>query len=177
MSQTSYLAVVLEGGQVQSVILQEWPARIPQPRVVVVDYDIECADEEDLTHFSIGAVPMIALCHSEIPDVYETFKRALSPKAVLEALGEPVDCGGIDPHENRLKTEVEPSLTDSLTGYLRQDPARREEVRNFPDWPRMARRELDRRSARLLEVLPDDALDAIARGEIDLAGLAGKIPG
>jgi hypothetical protein len=77
--------------------------------------------------------------------------------------------------EAHLKTPIEQFLTDYLTGYVRHDPARREQVRNFPDWPGLARRELDRRGARLLEALSDDALDAIARGEVDLAGLAEKI--
>jgi hypothetical protein len=74
------------------------------------------------------------------------------------------------------QTPVEQSLTHYLTGYVRHHPALREQVRNFPDWPGQARRELDRRSARFLEILPDDVLDAIVRGEVDLARLAGKIP-
>ena len=162
MSQTPSLAVVLDGGLVQSLIVQDWPAQLPPPRVVIVDYDIDGADENDLTHFSLGGKPEIALCHSEIPDRYEDFKVALSPRAILTALGEPVD-------------PIEQSLTGYLTGYIGQEPARREQVRSVPDWPDKARRELDRRSARLLEALPDDELRAIARGEVDLVDLAGKI--
>jgi hypothetical protein len=73
------------------------------------------------------------------------------------------------------QTPIEQSLAEYLAGYVGNDPARREQVRNFPDWPGLARRELDRRGARLLEILPDDVLDAIARGEVDLAGLVEKI--
>ena len=163
MSQTPSLAVVLDGGLVQSLIVQDWPAQLPLPRVVVVDYVIDGADEEELTHFPIGERQEVALCRNEIPDRYEDFKDALSPRAILTALGEPVD-------------PIEQSLTGYLTGYIGQEPARREQVRSFPDWPDRARRELDRRSARLLEALPDDALRAIARGEVDLVDLAGKIP-
>ncbi|MDR0578697.1 MAG: hypothetical protein LBI87_14495 [Candidatus Accumulibacter sp.] len=174
MSQTPYLAVILEGGQLHSVLLQEWPEQIPPPRIVVVDYDIDGVDEEELTHFSIGNQPQVALCRSEIPDRYEDYRAALSPKALWAALGEPVDSA--DSHEKRRQTPIEQSLTAYLTGYLHHDPARREQLPDCSDWPCMARRELDRRSARFLEALPDDLLGAIAQGEVDLTGLAGKIP-
>lgn len=85
------IAIVLEGGLVQSVIVEDWPLPISLPRVVVVDYDIGDADEDDLTSFFIGDTPVQALCHSQAPDVYETFKVALSPHAVLAARGESVD--------------------------------------------------------------------------------------
>ena len=163
MNQTPYLAVVLDGGLIQSCIVQDWPAQIPPLRVVVVDYDIDGADEEDLTHFSIGGSQNVARCHSETPDRYEDYMAALSPRAVWKALGAPED-------------PIEQSLTSYLTGYIGKEAARKEQVRGFPGWPDMARRELDRRNARLLEALPDDELRAIARGEVDLADLAGKIP-
>jgi hypothetical protein len=174
-----YLAVVLEGGLVQIILSQEWPAHIPPPRVVIVDYDIDGVDKEDLTHFSIGGKPMIALCRSEMPESYEDLQTALSPKAIWAALddGGPEDSGGADAHENRVPTRIEQSLSDYLTGYVGKDPVRREDVRDCPDWPCLARRELDRRRARILEDFSDEALAAIARGEVDLAGLAGKIPG
>jgi hypothetical protein len=174
MSQTPFIAVVLEGGMVQTTTVQDWPDSVPLPRVVIVDYDIDGADEEDLTHFSIGNSSMVALCRSEVPDRYEDFRTTLSPKAILAALGEPVDA---DPPKPRVKTPVEQSLTDYLAGYFRHDPALREEVRNTPDWQDLARRELARRRARLLEILPDDELQAIARGEVDPAELVNRIPG
>jgi hypothetical protein len=174
MSQIPSLAVVLEGGLVRSTLVQGWPDSVPLPRIVIVDYDIDGADEDDLMHFSIGNSPTTARCHSEIPGRYEDFSTALSPKDVLAALGETVDAG---PPEPRGKTPVEQSLTDTLTGYVRHDPVLREQVRNTPDWPGLARRELARRRARFLEILPDDELQAIARGEVDLAELADRIPG
>jgi hypothetical protein len=170
MSQTPYLAVILKGGQIQSFIVQEWPDRVPLPDTVVVDYDIDGIDEENLTHFFNGDTQETAFCYSGIYDRYKNDKTLLSPKAVLAALDE-LDNSGEDE-----KTRIEQSLSDYLKGYLRDDPGRRKELSDFPDWPRMARLELDRRSARLLKVLPDDLLHAIARGEVDLAGLAGKIP-
>ena len=109
---------------------------------------------------------------AKVPDRYEDYPAALSPKALWAALDEPDDAED-DP---RLPTPIEASLTDYLTGYVGKDPTRREELRNFPGWPDMARRELERRNARFLEALPNDLLQAIAQGEVDLAGLAGKIP-
>ena len=174
MSHTPYLAVIIEGGQMQSVLLQEWPGQIPLPRIVV-DYDSDGADEEALTHFSIGGDANVALCRREIPESHEDCQAALSPKALWAALDEPGDAG-IDPRERRLQTPIEASLIDYLTGYAGKDPDRRKQVRDFPDWPDMARRELDRRSVQILEDFPDDALQAIARGEVDLARLVGEIP-
>jgi hypothetical protein len=179
MSQIPSLAVVVQDGQVRSVIAQDWPGQtllpIP-PRVVVVDYDTDGTLAEELTRFFIGAVPMHALCRKVVLDVYEDGQTVLSPRAVLAALDEPVEAGGIDPGGNRRQTPVESSLIDYLKGYVRHDPVRRARLRDFPDWPGMARRELDRRGARLLEILPDDALDAIARGKVDLARVVDEIP-
>jgi hypothetical protein len=78
---------------------------------------------------------------------------------------------------NQAIAQIEASLIAYLTGYLGNDPARREQMQNFPDWQRLARLELEMRDARFLTVLPDEELSAIARGEVDLALLAGKIPG
>ena len=150
---------------------------IPLPRVVIVDYDIDGVDEEDLTHFSIGAIREIASCHCEIPSRYEELKVSLSPKAILAALGEEDALSGANPEEKPSRTPIESSLADYLAGYIGNDPFRRREVLDFPDWPRLARRELEWRSARLLEGLPDEALNAIAQGKVDLARLVGKIPG
>lgn len=163
MSQPPYLAVVLKDGRMQSAVLEDWPVRIPRLRVVVVDYDIDGADEGNLTHFSVDGQQKAAHCQRALPDKYDDIEITLSPKAVWEALSAPED-------------SIEQSLTNYLTGYIGKEAARKEQVRGFPGWPDIARRELDRRNARLLEALPDDELRAIARGEVDLADLAGKIP-
>jgi hypothetical protein len=78
--------------------------------------------------------------------------------------------------KNQTIAQIEASLIARLTGYLDHDPARREQMQNFPDWQRLARQERERRATRFIEALPDDALDAIAQGKIDLVALAGKIP-
>jgi len=90
MSSPASMAVVLDGGFVQCVIAQNWPSTVPLPRLVVVDYDTEGADEEEITQFSIGDTTAEAICRVEPVSVYESFDKALSPTAVLAALGEPI---------------------------------------------------------------------------------------
>ena len=91
MSRNPAMAVVIEGGLVQTIIVQAWPAEIPLPRIVIVDYDIEGASEDEITRFSIGSDPAEAFCRGEVPQVYEALADALSPKVVLAALGDGVD--------------------------------------------------------------------------------------
>ena len=69
MPQPPYIAVVIEGGLIQTVITEHWPSQLPQPRIVVVDYDKEGSDDE-LTQFSIGDEIMEALCHIEVPSSF-----------------------------------------------------------------------------------------------------------
>lgn len=97
MSTPSSMAVVLDGGLVQAVIVQDWPSIVPLPRLVVVDHDIEGADDDELTQFRIADTATEAVCHVEPISVYESFDKALSPKTVLTALGEPADQEIVDP--------------------------------------------------------------------------------
>lgn len=90
MPPTSSIAVVLEGGLVQAFIVQDWPAQLALPRVVIVDHDTEGADREELTSFRIGPDAVEAFCRGEDPLVYTSQADVLSPRAVLAALGEPV---------------------------------------------------------------------------------------
>lgn len=87
MSPLPCIAVVIEGGIVQTILIESWPDQFPLPRFVVVDYDKEGADERELTEFVIGNEIVEALCHVEVPSTYESFDRpAVSPCAVLAAL-------------------------------------------------------------------------------------------
>ncbi|MGP3790498.1 hypothetical protein [Pseudomonas sp. B392_1p] len=89
MPQAPYIAVVVEGGVIQTVITEHWPSDLPRPRIVVVDYDKDGAGKNELTEFCIGDEILEALCHVEVPTPFEAFdKPALSPRAVLTALGE-----------------------------------------------------------------------------------------
>ena len=91
MSRNPAMAVVIEGGLVQTIIIQAWPAEIPLPRIVIVDYDIEGTSDDEITRFSIGSDPAEAFCRGEVPQVYEALADALSPKVVLAALGDVLD--------------------------------------------------------------------------------------
>jgi hypothetical protein len=114
MSQTPSLAVVIEGGLVQYVTVQDWPASLPLPRVAVVDYDTEGAEDEDVTRFSLAGETLEALCYSETPEVYEPSAEVLSPRALLAAIGEAVDDGqarlSLAPrHEGTLMSDTPPA--------------------------------------------------------------------
>lgn len=88
MARTPSIAVVIEGGLVKVTLVEDWPGQVPLPRVVIVDYDNEGASDDELTTFNIGNEVLDARCHEETPSVYESFtKPALSPRAVLRALG------------------------------------------------------------------------------------------
>lgn len=91
MSQTPLLAIVLEGGLVQWLIAEAWPVQLPLPCIVIVDYDTEGAGENEITTFAIGDLPVKALCRAATPVVSESYENFLSPKAVLTAMGRPVD--------------------------------------------------------------------------------------
>ena len=87
MSKIACIAIVIEGGLVQTTLIERWPDQLPLPRIVVVDYDKDGADETELTEFAIGNEVVEALCHVEVPSVYESFDQpALSPCTVLAAL-------------------------------------------------------------------------------------------
>lgn len=75
-----------------------------------------------------------------------------------------------------MKTAIEQSLTDYLGGYTRNNPANLAHVINYPDWQRMAALELDRRASRLLSMLPEEELQAIAEGRVSLPDLARNLP-
>lgn len=97
MSRTPSFAVVLEGGLVQAILVQDWPDHQSLPPFAVVDYDTEGADDDEITRFSIGDSETEAVCRSETPTVHEKLPGSLSPRAVLTALSEPVDDGVSDP--------------------------------------------------------------------------------
>lgn len=88
MSFNPSFAVVLEGGLVQAIVAQDWPTHLPLPAFAVVDYDAEGAADDEITR--VGDAGAEAVCRSEVPSVFEAIPGALSPRAVLAALGEPV---------------------------------------------------------------------------------------
>lgn len=97
MSRNPSFAVVLEGGLVQTILVQDWPSYLPLPPFAVVDYDTEGADDDEITQFPIGTTDAEAVCRGETPTVHEALADSLSPRAVLTALDEPVVDSGPDP--------------------------------------------------------------------------------
>lgn len=83
MSQAPYIAVVLDGGLVQTIIVEAWPPVMPLPCIVIVDYDIDDADDDELTVFTIGTDEYEAYCRCVEPIVYESLDTALSPRNLL----------------------------------------------------------------------------------------------
>jgi hypothetical protein len=90
---TPSIAIVLSGGDVLSVIIQEWPDSIPMPLAAIVDCDIQGVAEENLTHILVDKIPMVAVCRFEVPESYEDVKIKPSPKEILATFGQFVDSG------------------------------------------------------------------------------------
>ena len=90
MPRNPSFAVVLEGGLVQAIVVQDWPDHLPLPPFAVVDYDTEGAASDEITRFDIGNAEAEAVCRSDTPAVFESLPDALSPRIVLAALDDPV---------------------------------------------------------------------------------------
>jgi hypothetical protein len=90
MSQPSSFAVVLEGDLFHDIVVQDWPEHLPLPVFTIVDYDIEGVPNDELIRLVAGDTSTYALCRSEAVTVFESTPGALSPRAVLAALDEPV---------------------------------------------------------------------------------------
>ncbi|UDM06146.1 hypothetical protein LG409_12155 [Halomonas sp. NyZ770] len=90
MSRNPSFAVVLEGGLVQAIVVQDWPGHLPLPPFAVVDYNTEGAADDEIVRFDIGNTEAEALCRSDTPTVFESLPDALSPRIVLAALDGPV---------------------------------------------------------------------------------------
>lgn len=116
MSQPPFLAIVIEGGMVQWLVAEAWPGHLPLPRIVIVDHDTDGVDDDAITTFTIGQETVRAVCSATTPAVAESYEEFLSPKAVLAALGEPVD-GGPSPSPVLLTRELR-SRIQALDGEL-----------------------------------------------------------
>ena len=66
-------------------------------------------------------------------------------------------------------------VTAYLQGYAATNPEDFERACGRSDWPALAQRELDRRAARILELLDHETLAAIASGALDLQSICGRV--
>jgi ferredoxin len=82
------IAIVIEGGGVQSIVIQGHPKEMKPPHFVVVDYDIKDANPDELIRFALGGDTAEACCSHRIPDVFEEFPsgKALNPTEVRLAI-------------------------------------------------------------------------------------------
>jgi len=63
------------------------------------------------------------------------------------------------------------SVLDVLRGFGRRNEAALEDLAEFPEWQRIAQTELERRATSIVQALDDEALRAIAVGDIDFSQL------
>lgn len=63
------------------------------------------------------------------------------------------------------------AIAEVLGGYAKANPVDMAKLSECSDWQALAKWELTRRAARLLELFDDQSLAAIASGDIDLQAL------
>ncbi|MGO1069538.1 hypothetical protein [Lysobacter sp. CA199] len=59
-------------------------------------------------------------------------------------------------------------LKDYLNGMKRNNRLALERLDTISNWPELLRREVERRAIHAIEILPDDLLVAIAKGEVNI---------
>lgn len=77
---------------------------------------------------------------------------------------------GVDSNETFTMTSIEnkaEALRDVLRGFGRGNQAALQRLSLFGDWQRIAAAELERRATKIVEVLDEVTLRAIAAGEVD----------
>jgi len=69
----TYIAIVIEAGTIQDVVLEGWGADGPLPKIVVLDYDIGSAPgvSSDRNTIVVNGNPAPAWCHFEKSRRYE----------------------------------------------------------------------------------------------------------
>ena len=66
MTRPISMAVVLEGGLVQALLVEDWPTHIPLPRIAVVDYDAEGRIERIAWPKELGPQPPASVVQSKV---------------------------------------------------------------------------------------------------------------
>lgn len=82
----THIAIVIEGGMIQDVVLEGWGANGPLPKVVVLNYDIGCAPgvRSDRNTIVVDGNPAPAWCHLEESRRYEAAPAgSMRPSDVL----------------------------------------------------------------------------------------------
>ncbi|MFT3803480.1 MAG: hypothetical protein QM766_19990 [Burkholderiaceae bacterium] len=102
---------------------KDWPNPIHLPRIAIVDYDTEGADDDEITRFSIGDDPAEAVCRFEMPGSVRIPPGCAVAKCRLAALGA-TDDGEKPSPALVLAREVRQSILDldARLGRLEQVP-------------------------------------------------------
>ena len=102
------MAIVLDAGQVQDVILEHWPSTDLLPQVLVVDYDTEGCPDHGLTRFKVGAEVSEAACKLIDPRLSESHGDWLVPSTVIKAMHETDEARKLSPrqHGRKLMREI-----------------------------------------------------------------------
>jgi hypothetical protein len=129
MPHASSIAIVLQRGLVERVIVEGWPPNIPLPSIVVVNNSVEFADDDEITEFTIGSDNYAAVCHEIEPTVYELQDSVLSPKKLLTFFYEAAEAAEREPVWPRFfiprVPENESSTQDNCAGaHLNSDQRR-----------------------------------------------------
>lgn len=74
-----------------------------------------------------------------------------------------------------MANQAESAVMDLLRGFGRGNEAVLDQLAGVPDWPRLARAELERRATIIVQSLDDDTLRAIADGAIDFSELCRQV--
>ena len=102
------MAIVLDAGQVQDVILEHWPSTDLLPQVLVVDYDTEGCPDHGRTRFKVGAEVSEAACKLIDPRLSESHGDWLVPSTVIKAMHETDEARKLSPrqHGRKLMREI-----------------------------------------------------------------------
>lgn len=119
---TPLMAIVLDAGQVQDVILEHWSTPETLPQVLVVDYDTEGFAEIDLTRFIVGKEVNEAACKLIDPLHSESLTGGLVPSKVLQAMLATKDAGPLTARQHSRKLWLEVMALDKAMDEAERAP-------------------------------------------------------
>lgn len=74
-----------------------------------------------------------------------------------------------------MTNQTDLAVMDMLRGFGRGNEAVLDQLAAFPDWPRIARAELERRATIIVQSLDNDTLRAVADGTINFGDLCRRV--
>lgn len=74
-----------------------------------------------------------------------------------------------------MTNQTEHPVVDLLRGFGRGNEAVLDQLADVPDWPRLARAELERRATIIVQTLDEETLRAIANGSLEFSDLCRQV--